>query len=742
MAPRPEAGLGSALFPIGAVAVVAGCSGGHIAQNGSFVPATSNAALTFAKAQLSFSFATQGQASARSAQGTTRAPQSIPADAQAVGISFIPTSGSTPLPEQTFTPPPGGWPSSVTVTVNAPVGTSDTMIVAAYEPFPASECSGLGGLLLTSVASQPQSKSRVQLSSSQVQANRAALAARIAQSTRLAQGAPPSGLYPLNGAVQQALAISANGLNSLSVSVAPIAYGAAVTVAGGAGFLSGYPGQWAPLESLAQSQGATFSATAYDICGATQPAFGNPIVLNGPAGIAFLPAAAPVTSGSSTTVTGTYPSNSTVGGLGSNGIYATPFYPVTATLASAFSNAVNLTPVNVTPDYFIFALDSGDSNLHVFDAMGGNELTNAGGLGIGTPQSSGRQPQSGRRTTFGAGARAPLGNRSTQAVRSALSARFAQQSRVAQGTRSGQATRRSQSFPGYGAVSAMAAANVSNCPGGNAAEVAVVGNTADYAGIDVVTVAQAGANRTVSGINPVQWNGYGTPAAVAFDASCNLYVGDNTGYLGVGSASSGVGSLQALPSIPGDGTVTSLAAGPSGMYVTYIDYNTYACYVGAFGFGTTSVTALGFSQSFAYYSFDALALAGGNVYLATTSAAYPTCYLDFFNLSGSLVAPATAVSVAPVSQNSTAQLVGTATGSTLYDATATGYLVSVSGGSETANQYVNGIAISQDSPTSTLWTSDNSTGYLLGYTLPNISTPTLGPIMPNGFSPGPLSIAP
>jgi hypothetical protein len=164
--------MGSALLPIGAAAIVAGCSGGGVTSGGAYVPASSRA---MTKAQITLQFAVSGNASSSS-----RRAQALPSTTQQVGIRFIPNPAPAVTPtEQLFTVPQP-VPASTTLIADAPVG-ADTLYVGAYQPAPS--CHSV------------------------------------------------SGLFPLMGAVQS-VNIASNGTNALPISVQPLAFSAQVQITG------------------------------------------------------------------------------------------------------------------------------------------------------------------------------------------------------------------------------------------------------------------------------------------------------------------------------------------------------------------------------------------------------------------------------------------------------------------------------------------------------------------------------
>jgi hypothetical protein len=156
----------------------------------------------------------------------------------------------------------------------------------------------------------------------------------------------------------------------------------------------------------------------------------------------------------------------------------------------------------------------------------------------------------------------------------------------------------------------------------------------------------------------------------------------------------------------------------------------------------TALSGIGGAQ---FSSIDAFALAGGSVYTASTYVP-SACYEAFQAMDGTPLAPLTSVSS---NFNATVQLAAISSGSTLYAASAAGYLVTVT--SNTATQTLDpiygmsvyGAAVSQDSPTSTLWLSsyNGSNGYLLALSVPSL-TNALSPIPIFSAAPGGIAIAP
>jgi hypothetical protein len=490
-------------------------------------------------------------------------------------------------------------------------------------------------------------------------------------------------LAPLDMAVQNAT-LSANGTNAISLTLNPAAYGAQLQMVGTAN-----PNQWSPLENFALPQTATMSVAPYDafgnpITGST----GNAVVVTGPAGSSFPQATA------AGNITATYAAGSNAGGSMTSGGTFLPSGAHLSVLPASSS-------LPLVPDYYIFAVDkSSGTLLDVFDAASASQLGSAVTL------SRGRVPQG------------PL--RGTQSVRSS------------------QATRQ----PQVASVnSKIAAANVSACTSGQYAAAAAIVNDL---GITVVTVSPSGV---VSSPISISTSGFlGLPGAVAFDGSCNLYVGDTNGDLGVASLSGVISTPIEQPILGGDSIfgVNGLAATSSAMYIGYRDGSTTSYYVGTFPLGSAgTITPLGsFAALSPYYNytFDALALAGGTVYAAYTTDT-SSCYNDFQAVTGG--SPATRSFSSEV-QGSAIQFVGTTAG-TLFAATNDGYLVSIAGGTATAStpggNAPNGIAVSQDSPTSTLWYSSTTSGGYL-YSLTVAALTQTASIHISGITPGVIAIAP
>jgi hypothetical protein len=491
-------------------------------------------------------------------------------------------------------------------------------------------------------------------------------------------------LVPLNGSVQN-VTLSANGTNAISAPISPVAFGAALIVTPAPNLPSaGYLGttQWAPFENLSVAQSATMKVVPVDVCGTqmTNTTVANSVVVSGPAGVAF----SPNTFSATGNTTATFAANTNTGGTTS----------ASATLPANTAPFNSGQAVTVTPDYYIFALDPSGSFLSVLDAAGGFAVSSANQL------AHSRQPIAQNRAALRKGGRKALG--------------FS------------------------GGATAMAAVNASSCTGGSvAAAVAVVGSL-NNGSIEVFTVSPSGA---VNGPAIVPWP-YSAPQAVAFDAACRLYVGDGLGYLGVGS-SSGITSITNVAGTytPGVG-VSALLAAPSTMYAAYGDYSNSTLTVGTVPFGGTAVTATAFGPSVtsSFASIDALALAGGNVYVA--SSLNPSCYVDYRSLSGASI-----TSSPPTAMGPTIQFFGSTTG-TLYALTGAGYLLSISGGNLSASAPppfsqggVTGMSLSLDNPTSALWLAGNSAVYQ--YSISGGAPTATGRSIPMSSPvPGPLSIAP
>src|SRR6185312_11355935 len=448
-------------------------------------PGGANATRAMTKAQISLTFSAAGTSSA------SRKTSSLNSTVQQVGIRFIPIPVPAVTPTETVFTIPQPAPASTTLVVDAPVGQS-TFILGAYEPPPA--CPALP-------TQPPLSK------------------VRQTAAVRKPQQAPPS-LVPLNGSVQP-VNLSANGANALSVTMGPVAFGGNVTVAtqtalGAAAGIGN--AQWAPLENFSAAQTVSLGVQPVDVC--SNPMSGtvaNSVVVSGPGGTAFSPALS--TTG---TTTGTYAAGANTGGA----------------VTGAGSLPANTAPISgspaqvaLSPDYFIFALDSSGSYLGVVDGIGGHSFASGGALQMAhslEPLTAARQ------AALAHGARRTLGS---------LNA---------------------------GGALAMASVNASNCTGGTvAAAVAVVGSlTAGR--IEVVTVTP---NGTVSTPTIIPWTSFGSfaglapPDAVAFDAACRLYIGDSSGYLGVGSLS-GITNVANLNNLT-FGAVSALIATPTTMFVGY-----------------------------------------------------------------------------------------------------------------------------------------------------------------------------
>jgi len=645
MAPKPHAGLGSALLPIGAVAIVAGCSGGSVNSSGAYTPPLSGAGAAnrpMTTAQITLQFGPGSSSTGRQAM-------SLNPTVRQVGVRFIPLPAPAVTPtEQVFTIPQPA-PASTTLTVQAPVG-QDQFILGAYEPPP--NCS-------LSSARAPQ--------------------------------ALPS-LVPLNGSVQT-VNLSQNGTNTITAAVAPVAFGGAVSASPVPSLPSaGYLGtvQWSPFENLSIAQSTPIKVVPVNVCGTQLPTttVANSVVVSGPGGVAFSSATFSATG----STTATYAANTNTGGT----ISASATLPAN----TAPQNAAQT--VKVVPDYYIFAIDPMGSYLSVLDSAGGNAISS------GLTLAHSRVPISQARAALHGG------------------------------------TRKTQAFSG-GGVTAMAAVNASPCTSGSvAAAVAVVGTINAVNGIDIFTVTPSGS---IGGPTFLPWTSAslsslgvtspGTPESVAFDAACRLYVGDSFGYLGVGSTT-GIVSVANENGFSGYG-VTALLAGPGSMYAGYQNGGNWL--VGTFPFGGTSITpSPTFSLSTSsYVNVDALALAGGNVFVASTTS---SCYADYRALSsGAMIIADQSVGSPP----GTTQFFGSTTG-TLYAVTGQGYLLTISGGTVTpmmtapGGGAIAGVALSMDSPTSSLWLSGNTGVYqfsISGATL--TAGRSITGVSP---SPGPLSIAP
>jgi hypothetical protein len=668
MAPKPPGSLSSALLPIGAVALVAGCSGGSVNSGGAFVPA-SNGARAMTKVQITLNFAVKGASSGRQAQA-------LSANVRQVGIRMVPSPApAATTTEQVFVIPQP-VPASTTLTVDSPIG-ADTMILGAYEPAPV--CSPPPIIVQQGFSASRRATSRL-------------------RKTAVAQGPNPlPSLVPLNGSVQN-VTIAANGANTLSINLAPVTFGGQLQVTSGSGYLVSNALQWSPLENLsAPAQNAMMAVTALDVCGSplTGP-IANTVAVSGPAGTVFAPAAVPVTSAVSTgTVGATYSAGANTGGsvtgAGTAPANTAPAYPPTA--------------VSLVPDAYIFSIDPQGVYLSVYDAASSSQL---GGSQVGPALSA---------------ARAPLT------------------------TRSGQGSRRALGFNTVG-IRAMASVNASACTGGaSAAAVALAGRVAGSpGGVAIVTVSPSGI---VSPATFLAWQptAAGVPQAVAFDSACRLYVGDDTGYLGVASLGGAFSVSQPVPQASGPAPISALMAGSSAMFVGYQDATPIA-HVATFPFGATApLTPTAFSSAGTTSCVDALALAGGNVYVASSfsNGGYFGNFQDA--LSGSSISggqfPIGATGCPYVFQ-----MAGSATSATLYalgyTSSQSGYFLTSSAASSPVmsvpgdgGQY-GGLAVTPGSPTSMLWVSSSSNN-IWGFTLPNLSTATNE--IPQAGS-GPLSIAP
>lgn len=649
MAPKPPGRLGSALLPIGAVAIVAGCSGGSVNSSGAYVPPAAgvgSANRPMTTAQVTLQFGTGSSSAGRQAM-------SLNSTVRQVGIRFIPLPAPAVTPtEQVFTIPQPA-PASTTLTVSGPVG-QDQFILGAYEPPPTCAASAV---------QQPVSKNR-------------------RPATVRAPLALPA-LVPLNGSVQT-VNLSANGSNSINAPVGPVAFGGAVLATPQPTLGAGYLGttQWSPLENLSTSQSIGMQVIPVNVCGTQLPTttVANSVVVSGPGGVAF----SSTTFSAAGTTTATYAANTNSSGT----ISASATLPANTAPQNAAQS------VNLVPDYFIFALDSTGSYLNVLDGQTGQNL-DGGGTTLGhsrVSMAAARQSQRGSRTT--------------------------------------------QSFGGSAAM-AMAAVNASPCTSGaQAAAVAVVGNLSATGGngIEIFRVTPSG---TVSGPTPLAWtsgslgiSNPGTPQAVAFDAACRLYVGDSFGYLGVGSIG-GITSIANENGFSGYG-VSALLAGSSSMYAGYQNGGNWL--VGTFPFSGTTITSTGFPplSTSSYSNIDGLALAGGNVFVASATS---SCMGDFRTLSGAMLGSGTAA---------TMQFFGSTTG-TLY-AVNGGYLLTVgsTGIQAPGGGSVTGGAVTADSPTSTLWMSSGN-GPIFQFSLAGGLSQTgvqYGVPFPNSGVPGPLSIAP
>jgi hypothetical protein len=134
--------LAKRLIPLGAVAIAAGCGGGHAAlptQNEQSTPnqtgrGTATAMITIA-------------IPARGAKSVKRAPKYISQGSAAIGVS-IAAAGSSPAPAETVFPLPSPAPVATTTTlpVTAPVGT-DTVTVHVYDAVPSPGASATPNVL-------------------------------------------------------------------------------------------------------------------------------------------------------------------------------------------------------------------------------------------------------------------------------------------------------------------------------------------------------------------------------------------------------------------------------------------------------------------------------------------------------------------------------------------------------------------------------------------------------------------
>jgi hypothetical protein len=357
MGTSPDKRLATALIPIGAVALVAGCSGGSVNSNGSFVPqAASNRAMTTAQITVNLP-ARSGASGGKTALSIGNSGD--PFGANQLGIRMVPSPAPAVTPtEQVFTLPTSGpVPTQTTLTVNTPVGPV-TAYVVAYGPSP------------TPAAPPTQ------------QSGSAARNALAASRTRQVAAIPfPSAAAAVDASVQN-VTIAANGASSIPATLNPVAFSYTASLMSGQGYLSAagnVSSSWWPLENVNFNQTVNISVSTFDV-------YGVPITQATPLGNSLVPAStaagvsgpAVTTGGGTTTATYASASNS------SGSLSFTPSAP-----GFAWGNSPS---ISVQPDYYVFISD-GNASINVIDAA------TAQSIGVaGSPASKARAPQGVRKT--------------------------------------------------------------------------------------------------------------------------------------------------------------------------------------------------------------------------------------------------------------------------------------------------------------------------------------------------------
>ncbi|HXP94148.1 MAG TPA: hypothetical protein VN905_11835 [Candidatus Binatia bacterium] len=501
---------------------------------------------------------------------------------------------------------------------------------------------------------------------------------------------------PLDMAIQNAT-LSANGANTLSMTLLPAAYGAQIMVTGGGGMISA--SQWSPFENFPSSQTATLQVTPFDAFGNTiSGSTGNAVVINGPAGSSF----PNVSAAGSATATYAAGSNS-IGTVTTTGT----FLPSGVSVVSPPPN----TTIALQPDYYIFATSG--SSVAVFDALRGSQ--------VGSTQSlaTARQVQT-----------AP------KRVRPAAGSR-----------RSTSATRRTQTLSGN--VYAMAATGASTCPGANFAAAGVfVGYLGGYSNgaVEIVTVSQSGA---VSAPAVLQWQPSGTsPSAVAIDANCTAYVGDSLGYLGVvQNVGSGSPSLTMNPNydtfVGGHSFDTFLVANNT----LYIAGNFGSYFVGTYPLGSTTATISGnvFASAGSVSGWmdnASLALAGGNVYAGYSMGG--NCLFTALNGTGTISSFGTSGNLMQVSGSPNGLYAVDYYNNTLNFANPLSVSSAQALSAPSGANCFYGVALSKDATNSTLWTTgwSNNVCYAYSLPIPNASAAPVASFHPTTISASNLAIAP
>jgi hypothetical protein len=610
MAPRPEVGLGSALLPIGAVAFVAGCSGGSVSSNGAYVPPSRGTATV----QISLTIPA-------SSSSLLRKAQTINSATNAIGVRIVasPAPAVTPT-EASFTIASGPVPTSTTLTVTGVSG-PDTVYVTGY--------GAVAGL---------------------------------------SRG-------PIDGAFQN-VTLAANGTNSLSMTMNPVAYGASISVSGGAGQISSNAQQWSPFENWTSDQTGSFSVAPYDaFANPITGAIGNVLNVSGPSGVT----APGITAAGTASVTFSKGSN----GVGSVTL-APSLVPSGAVVAGAPASSAQT--VSLLPDYYLFGVDV-NGNVAVYDPFRA--------LQIGTAQINNT---SASRRVLGGPQQLHRHRRLSSQQRSA------------------------QSLYSSVGISAMDAASASNCSGGSVAAVSTVVGSFPNSGnaIDVVTVSPSG---TVS-YAFVTWPGAGPPTSVSLDPStCLAYVGDSSGYLGVvqgtttGSPSLTMVGGASPVSIASGNAIVSLQAANGSLYVAANNTSLSTTPLGSPPSGALSPVS-SFTGSVSFFNNPGLVLAGGTVYAFYLRSSPFNCLFQAINGS---------TTVASYNNNTFYQIAGAQSG--IYGADTNGNLESFTtplgpAPAVLSSACFSGVAVSKDAQNSTLWVASPEAGVCAAYSLPLATTPT------------------